>query len=107
MSNTTENTSLVSVIFGSTDFVELSMPQAAIEDCSSIGDRYEDCVYWSRRVERPASLTESRLAAMLKETGGWSAEELENDAENWIRAVWIAACDERERQLRELAENAE
>jgi hypothetical protein len=45
-------------------------------------------------IVRPATLTPARLVSILKEVGAWSEEdgELADDATNWERAVWLAAC---------------
>jgi len=36
------------------------------------------------------------LRDSLRESGAWDAEDLADDAQNRLRAVWLAACDIRE-----------
>lgn len=47
------------------------------------------------------------LRAAIKETGGWSTEELADDVSNRIRAVWMAACDIKENASEQLSEIAD
>lgn len=76
--------------------IELEMPPACVADCGGPGDATEAVRYWAPQVTRPEVLTPEVLADCLREYGAWSADELEDDGENWERAVWLAACDARE-----------
>lgn len=70
---------------------ELPMPDNAVGDCSHSGSCDLDVAHWSRNIERPASITPEALRAELREYGAWDAEELQDDAANWERIIWIAA----------------
>lgn len=76
--------------------VELEMSAECVADCSGPGSADDAVAYWAPRIARPESLTPELLASCLRETGAWDRDELEDDDENWRRAVWIAACDARE-----------
>jgi hypothetical protein len=41
----------------------------------------------------PNKPTPAKIRAELDEYGTWDDEELKNDAANWRRLVWIAACN--------------
>lgn len=69
----------------------IDLPDEAVTDCSHQGPCDEDVAYWERRIERPAEVTESALAAELKECGAWDTEDLADDGANWRRLIWIAA----------------
>jgi hypothetical protein len=73
------------------------MPQTAAEDCSTPGQPADESVaYWSGRIARPDTLTQELLRDCLREHGAWDSEALEDDSQNWDRAIWIAACNWRE-----------
>jgi hypothetical protein len=69
----------------------LYIPGAAILAIARGGPADEAIGAWKERIARDAS-TEA-LRTMLRETGAWEESELTNDATNWERVVWIAACD--------------
>lgn len=77
---------------------ELTLPGAAVPDCSHQGQCDEDVEYWAGKIERPAEITPEKLAAELKEYGAWDSEELADDAANWQRLIWQAACQIKEEE---------
>jgi len=79
-------------------FGELEMPGQAVLDCSHSGACDEDVAYWAPRIKRPGDATKEKIREDLKETGGWDAEELDDDNKNWERIVWIAAGNIRENE---------
>lgn len=72
---------------------ELRIPGAAVADIAQPGPADESVEHWAPKVERPERCTPEALAAELKEYGAWDAEELADDAANWRRIVWCAACN--------------
>jgi hypothetical protein len=55
------------------------------------------------------SIGADKIRAGCKETGAWDEEQLADDDENRLRAVWMAACDIKENldeQLLELGDSA-
>jgi len=78
-----------------------SMPLDAALQCSHQGECIEDVRAWASKIVRPDSITPELLKAELRECGAWTPEDLEDDAQNWERLIWIAAGnikdDERER----------
>jgi hypothetical protein len=68
-------------------------PTEAIEECSHSGRCDDDVEHWAEEIERPEELTPELLRAELAEYGAWDESELEDDAQNWRRIVWIAAGD--------------
>jgi len=74
------------------DRFTVSMPHEAAKDLSRPGQPADDAAaHWAPRIARPTRATRLALAAELREYGAWSAEELEDDAQNWQRILWIAA----------------
>ncbi len=71
----------------------LEIPVKAIGDCSHQGACDEDVKHWSRKIERPDSLTAELLASELKEYGAWNSDELADDSANWERIIWSACCN--------------
>lgn len=79
---------------------EIRIPGQCALDCSHSGDCEADVLHWGPKVRdlvesdcftnRP---TPDKIRAELKEHGAWDAEELADDERNWIRLVWIAACN--------------
>ncbi len=77
----------------------LSMTLDQALSCSHQGDCEDDC----RHLVNDASICDlldalgnEQIALGLKESGAWDAKELEDTAQNRIRAVWLAACDIKE-----------
>lgn len=79
--------------FATLNNFEIAMPLEAARDCSESGSVDESVAHWAGKIVRPDACTPKALAAELKEYGAWEAEELADDAANWNRIVWIAACD--------------
>lgn len=72
------------------------MPGEAILDLSASGDTTDSDAYWAGKLERPGNLSPERLRAILKEYGAWDETELEDDAANWWRAIWLSAGNAKE-----------
>jgi hypothetical protein len=77
----------------------VAMPAAAVRECSAPGRRDEAVARWAREIERPRECTPAALRAELRETGAWEEDELRDDAQNWERIIWIAACNIKEDPL--------
>lgn len=83
------------------DRFSISMHLEQARDCSGPGDATEAVTYLekdkaiSRQLDgiRPADIRDC-----LREYGAWNAEELQDDYENRLRILWIAACDIREEE---------
>lgn len=78
---------------------EIAMPQECVDACAHSGACDADVAYWAPRLARlveNANIPPDDVRAELKEYGAWDAEELSDDAANWERIVWIAACDLKE-----------
>jgi hypothetical protein len=78
------------------NYVEILIPGQAILDCSHSGRCDEDVSHWGPKIERypfgenhHMAPTPERLRQELKEYGAWNAEELQDDAANWERFIWI------------------
>ena len=74
----------------------IEMPEEAAMACSHTGDCSGGVTFWAPRITRPAECTAAALQSELKEYGAWNEEQLADDAANWERIVWVAACDIRE-----------
>lgn len=72
---------------------ELQIPGKAIEDIFRPGPADSAVAYWATRIKRPVEATVEALRTALREYGAWDDEELADDAANWHRVVWCAACD--------------
>ena len=72
------------------------MGSEAIRDCSRPGAVDEAVAHWAGLIERPADATVEAVRAECKETGAWEESELEDDAVNWERIVWIGAANVKE-----------
>lgn len=73
---------------------EIELTKEQVLACSHQGECYYDCkdVLGELNLEIDPSLVRDEL----KEYGAWSDEELSDDNENLIKAVWIAAGDIKE-----------
>jgi hypothetical protein len=76
--------------------IEIEMPGQAVLDCSRPGPADDAVAYWAPRIPRPDTLTPELLRDCLREYGAWEEEQLADDAANWGRAVWSAACNAKE-----------
>lgn len=72
---------------------EISITKAAAKDMSGPGAADESVAFWASRIRRPKDATPEALRSVLKEYGAWDATQLDNDADNWERILWIAASD--------------
>lgn len=72
---------------------DLDLPADAVAECSRPGAVDAEVTYWAARIERPAECSPEALRAELREHGAWDDSELSDDAANWERVVWIAACN--------------
>jgi hypothetical protein len=70
---------------------ELEMSEDAVRDCSHSGPCDNDVDIWANKIVRPDEITSEKLALELKDYGAWDAKELQDDAQNWKRLIWIAA----------------
>lgn len=77
----------------------VAMPAAAVAECSAPGRRDEAVARWAREIERPKECTPDVLRDELRDSGAWDGEELSDDAANWERIIWIAACNIKEDPL--------
>lgn len=76
----------------------LDLPDECVTECSGPGPADAAVDSWAALVPRPTYLTPQMLVLELKEYGVWSNAELADDAANWRRIIWLAACDIREEQ---------
>lgn len=79
---------------------ELRIPGAAVADIARPGDAAEAVDYWIPRITRYEwgedhtwAPTPERIRNELREYGAWDDNELADDAANWRRIVWLAACN--------------
>jgi hypothetical protein len=79
----------------------LELPDNAVADCSHIGACDADVAHWARKIQRPDAITPDALRAELKDFGAWDATELDDDAQNWERLIWLAAGNIKEELNRE------
>lgn len=69
----------------------IEMSDEAVDACSHSGDCEADVKFHAPNIIRTPDITPELLATELKDYGAWTDEELKDDAQNWIRAVWIGA----------------
>lgn len=74
----------------------LEFPREAVGDCSHQGACDGDVAHWAKRIVRPQRCSADALRSELREYGAWDEKELADDAENWLRIVWIGACNLKE-----------
>ena len=79
---------------------ELRIPGQCAVDCSHSGDCEADVQAWAPRITAQvaadaflSSPTPEKIREELKDYGAWDEDELADDERNWIRLVWIAACN--------------
>ena len=84
---------------------EMAMPTRAIKDLSASGSVDDAAKYWADKVvfnfqasDDPEAIiifraTEKSIRQELREYGAWDGEELEDEAMNIQRLIWIAACN--------------
>lgn len=75
---------------------KLEMPDDAVVDCSHQGECDSDVAYWETRIA--INVPPEAIRAELKELGAWSQEELENEYDNRLRLIWVAACNIRDEE---------
>lgn len=76
--------------------LELSMTLEQADSCSHQGECYEDTKYLSKNPDikkQFEKINKGTIKKALKELGAWKDKELQDDSENEIKAIWIAACD--------------
>lgn len=74
----------------------LEMTREQALGASHQGDCYEDAKALTKDpaiAKRLDAIGAETLRLALKESGGWDSEELSDNEENRVRAVWMAACD--------------
>lgn len=69
--------------------IKMTLAQAL--SASHSGSCDADVRELSNHLSRPRACTKEALKKELEEYGAWEENELENDAENWQRILWIAA----------------
>jgi hypothetical protein len=76
---------------------EITMPLECVNDCSHQGACDDDVSHWTPKIDLSMFTRKEKITG-LKETGGWSREELEKLEEYELdeKIVWIVACDLRE-----------
>lgn len=70
------------------------IPEEAIHDCSATGDVSEAVAYWVRKLGFSVPAHDARL--YLQGFGAWEEEELEDEATNTERVLWLACCSFKE-----------
>lgn len=77
---------------------EMRLSGECVEACSHSGECDADVAHWAPIVAEQVKAddfhnqpTADKIRAELKEYGAWDSYELEDDAANWLRLVWIAA----------------
>lgn len=84
--------------YTSNDCIPVSMTAIAVRLMSAPG-RVDDAVHkFAPQIDRDPRLTPDAVRAELAEYGAWEESELQDDAENWERLVWILAGDIRQEQ---------
>lgn len=85
--------------------LQFRIPGQAVLDIAHPGPADSDVARWVDRVREltaqlyagdennPWNPTADKIRAELAEYGAWSDDELANDAQNWHRLLWIAACN--------------
>jgi hypothetical protein len=68
-------------------------PGQAVLDIHQPGPADSAVAFWAPRILRPAEATPELVREACQETGAWEEHELEDDEENWLRVVWMSACD--------------
>ncbi len=71
----------------------LDLPWEMVTDCAHSGPCDDDVAHWAGLIDRPESATPEALIGELRETGGWTMDELTDDSANWERVLWLAAHD--------------
>ena len=97
MKNTINPTALY---WASFNRFEMRISGECVADCSHSGPCDADVERHAPKVRAqmesdsfPNRPTPDSIRAELKEHGAWDAEELLDDDANWLRLVWIAACN--------------
>jgi hypothetical protein len=97
MNNTTE-INPDALYWASFNRFEMRLPGAAVLACSHSGQCDGDVAQWApiiaEQVKKDDFINQpspEKIRNELKEYGAWDSYELEDDAQNWHRIVWIAA----------------
>lgn len=79
---------------------EMRLPAQCVIDCSHSGKCDDDVDAWVDRIRQrietdnfPNKPTPDKIRDELSEFGAWDDEELKDDAQNFKRIVWLAACN--------------
>jgi hypothetical protein len=67
------------------------MPQTAVDQCHHRGSCDRDVDSWAEHIERDPRCTPEALREELREHGAWEEKELQDDADNWKRILWLTA----------------
>ena len=72
------------------------LSEECIKDCSHSGDCFDDVEFWVKKLD--FQVPREKAILYLKETGGWSAEELDSldDVGLAQKILWLACCDFKE-----------
>jgi hypothetical protein len=76
-------------VFTCSSFYEI--PEECVRDICRPGRNDDAVSYWSSRIEWDSLADPDSIRAELKETGGWSADDLRDDDANRCRFLWILA----------------
>lgn len=90
--------------------LELTMTLDQAESASHQGECLEDAKDLASEPEIASQLDAigpEKIRLAVKETGGWSTEELADDDSNRVRVVWMAACEIRENSGEWLSETGD
>jgi hypothetical protein len=86
------------VYYAEGNYTLFLMPGEAIKDIAQPGANDEAVAYWAARIPRYPfgedhvwAPTPERVRTELREYGAWDETELQDDAENWRRLVWVFA----------------
>ncbi len=78
----------------------MRLPGQCVIDCSHSGSCDAAVAHWAPKIAQQCDEdnfknrpTSDKIRAELREQGAWSDDGLADDAENWLRIVWIAACN--------------
>ena len=79
---------------------EMRLPGQCVIDCSHSGECAADVESWVEKIQAqierdnfPNKPTPDKIRAELQEYGAWDETKLADDAANFRRLIWSAACN--------------